>query len=239
MKNLKKLMEKLKEKKIKFLNKISDNWYFLYTGSNSGLFNMSCDNFLLEYFSTNKIKIPILRLYCWDKETISLGANQSLIENYIKDFPVVKRKSGGHAVIHSTEINEITYSLILNTSIQAKKIYFELGEVFSNFLSKYKLSASFGYADDLYLQDFDCFNSKTSADLVVKNIKVIGSAQFRRKDYVLTHGSIKIDRISKLSGKTILIGDVISNLKDSFINKLNIGFMDYTLNDNENFVCTN
>ena len=93
----------------------------------------------------------------------------------------------------------------------------------------YNLKGEFGYSSNNYFKNFDCFNSKTEADIVVNDIKVIGNAQYRKKDYVLQHGSIKLDIISKLSGQNINFEGAKVNLRKVFQDKLKIKFIDYTL----------
>ena len=52
-----------------------------------------------------------------------------------------------------------------------------------------------------------------------------------KKNYVLQHGSIKLDMIRKLSGKNTDFEDAKINLKKMFEGKLKINFLDYTLTD--------
>jgi len=80
-----------------------------------------------------------------------------------------------------------------------------------------------------YVEDFNCFNSKTSADIVVNDVKVIGSAQCRKKRAFLQHGSIKLDKIRELSGKNITSEMAVSDLKIAFEKSLKINFQDYSL----------
>ena len=189
---------------------------------------MSCDNFLLDSISKNSIKFPLLRVYGWTKPTLSIGANQTLIEP-IQKYPLVKRVTGGQAVLHGIPNDELTYSVFVNYGYKVKQLYFEIGEILLEFLNLYNLKGEFGYSSNNYFKDFDCFNSKTEADIVVNDIKVIGSAQHRKKDYVLQHGSIKLDVIRKLSKKNTNFEDAKANLKKAFQDKLRIEFVDYTL----------
>ena len=101
------------------------------------------------------------------------------------------------------------------------------------FLQTYGLSGQYGYSNNSYFELFNCFDSRTEADIVINDIKVIGNAQCRKKEYVLQHGSIRLDIIRKLSGKDINFEDAKINLKKSFENKLKIRFMDYTLTDGD------
>ncbi len=197
------------------------------SGVNNGRFNMDCDNLLLDCTRNSLIQYPLLRVYGWNKLTLSIGANQEEQNN--TRYPMVKRITGGQAVLHENPDNELTYSIILKYSCQIKKLYFEIGEVLLCFLKTYSLKGQFGYSTDSYSKKFDCFDSRTEADIVINDIKVIGSAQCRKKECVLQHGSIKLNIIRQLSGKDINFETAKTNLKKSFENKLKIKFIDYTL----------
>ena len=226
----------MKKENLKSLSKISPLWYFLNTGLNDGRFNMSCDSYLLNLLASNLIKLPVLRIYGWNEPTVSIGVNQAY-ENidcdFINSYCVVKRITGGQAVLHGQAIDELTYSLVLSYEYNVKKLYFEVGQILFFFLHKYFLKGKFGYLDSDYLLDFNCFNSKTSADIVVNDVKVIGSAQCRKKEHVLLHGSIRLDKICSLSGKYVDFEQASRDLKESFKDKLKIDFLDYTLTDSD------
>ena len=103
------------------------NWKFLNSGVNSGKFNMDFDVFLAENFVQGN---AVLRLYRWNPYCISLGANQSLEDiNTSKtryhQIDVVKRPTGGRAILHS---QELTYSVIypIEPRASAKNIYNEI-----------------------------------------------------------------------------------------------------------------
>ncbi len=211
-----------------------NKWYFLNTGKQSGIFNMQCDEYLLDALINRSIDFPVLRVYAWSESTLSLGANQKMdvSSNKFFDFPTVKRLTGGMAVLH--DISEITYSVVLDAGNAFKKTYYEIGEALISFLSTFGLKASYGYSSEKnYFNEFNCFDSETSADIVVNDFKVIGSAQYRKKSYILQHGSIKLDLISKLSGTNIGFSETVKLLKQAFESQLNIDFVDYCISDVE------
>ena len=228
----------LKEKKLNRISNISPTWFFLDTGVNDGLFNMSCDNFLLDSISNDSIKFPLLRVYGWTKPTLSIGANQPLKEP-IQKYPMVKRITGGQAVLHGNQEDELTYSIFIKYGYKVKQLYFEIGEILLAFLNMYNLKGEFGYSSNNYFTNFDCFDSKTEADIVLNDIKVIGSAQYRKKEYVLQHGSIKLDIIRRLSGENIDFKHAKVTLKSAFQDKLKIEFTDYVLTSSSNILCGN
>ena len=107
-----------------------NSWYFLNTGINTGQFNMDCDLFLLN----KNLDLPVLRVYAWDEPTLSLGVSQKEESVQVKDYPIVKRITGGQAVLHGTSIDEITYSVVLKTTESFKKVYVEIGNILIKFL---------------------------------------------------------------------------------------------------------
>ena len=229
---MKKNFKNLKEKNLNYINNISSTWFFLDTGTNDGIFNMSSDNFLLDSMSNKLIKFPLLRVYGWVEPTLSIGANQLVIEP-IQKASVVKRVTGGQAVLHGLQDDELTYSVFINYGYKVKQLYLEIGEILLTFLNIYDLKGEFGYSANNYFKNFDCFSSKTEADIVVNDMKVIGSAQCRKKNYVLQHGSIKLDIMRRLLGKNPDFEQAKINLKKAFEDKLKINFIDYTLTEND------
>lgn len=204
-----------------------EHWYYLFTGPKSGKFNMAYDAYLLDMLGLGVLENPILRIYGWNEMTISLGKNQNVsgIPNY--QYPCVKRITGGQSVLHGGISDEITYSVVLYHGSKFKDLYHQIGEALINFLSSFGLCASFGYKDNCYTNSFDCFNSKTSADIVVQDIKVIGSAQCRKRGNILQHGSIRLDVINNLCGKTISFKEAEKALKESFSKYFKIRFIQY------------
>lgn len=209
-------------------------WYFLNTGICDGLFNMACDEVLFNNLLSGSIEFPVLRLYGWKERTVSIGKNQKLNNkkhSFYTKFPVVKRLTGGQAVLHGSSNNELTYSIVIPSINKFKELYFQIGQILILFLGKYGINANYGYSNNNYLDDFDCFNSKTQADIVVNDIKVIGSAQYRKKMNVLQHGSIRLNLIRQLSNIDVTFNQAIDDLKDTFQSEAHISFVDYDLTE--------
>lgn len=213
-------------------NLLNEKWLFLNTGVNDGIFNMALDNYLLESLVSSSNTLPVLRVYSWIFPAYTIGANQVIpetVKSVFLDHQVVRRLSGGQAVLHSTMNNELTYSVCIRYKKNFKKLYFEFGKVLINFLSLYGLNSQIGHSDNNYFKHFNCFETKTYADIVMKDIKIIASAQYRKNGCVLQHGSVRLDKIKELSGIKITFEDAVNKLKRSFETSLNIKFLDYTL----------
>lgn len=193
---------------------------------------MSYDEFILNALIKGLITKPVLRIYGWIEETISLGQNQKIDNNEFKSygnlFPVVKRITGGQAVFHKLSNDELTYSVSLSYEKSAKYLYSEIGNVLCFFLQELGLNPVFGDSNN-YLADFNCFNSNTKADILVNNKKIIGSAQRRKKKFILQHGAIRLDIIRSLSLKPLNSSHATWLLKKSFENVMQIDFQDYNI----------
>ena len=230
---------------LNYLKKTSPVWFYLNTRASNGELNMLCDEYLLDSFVTGKIQYPVFRIYGWSESTISLGRNQKLNEAtklLYGDLPVVRRMTGGQGVLHGLVDSELTYSLVFSSCGAVKKLYYEIGQILIFFLKRLKLSGSYGLSEN-YLSSFDCFNSHTTSDIVVNDIKVIGSAQKIVRDtkiktkFVFQHGSIKLDLINRLSGGCIDFTEAAHHLKYSFESLLDIQFLDYSLEGKDYDYC--
>lgn len=166
----------------------------------SGEINMQIDNDLLDYAIRNQLDYPIFRLYGWSPACVSLGRNQDdafIDKDFLKDknVDIVRRLTGGRALLHD---DEITYSFICPIS------YLELGEhivssykeISQIFIDKFKLlgiDLAFGTSKPVKTGFDYCMLISTGADLCYQNRKLIGSAQCRKQGYILQHGSILYD----------------------------------------------
>lgn len=176
------------------------NWKIIDLGSNDGKFNMDFDVSLAQ---NSKPQFAILRLYRWDPYCISLGANQSFYDIDLKkakadNIDIVKRPTGGRAILHS---EELTYSVIypLDMKSSAKNIYNEinlalrLGLIeFDSRLSEIDLEHSQPDFKEFYKSDISaiCFAVSAKSELNYKGKKLVGSAQRKLGNVILQHGSI-------------------------------------------------
>jgi lipoate-protein ligase A len=87
-------------------------WKVIEYSTNTGIYNMEYD---LSLLSNCKKDTAFLRFYGWQPECISLGANQSfddidLLLAKNNNIDVVKRPTGGRAILHA---DELTYSVVM------------------------------------------------------------------------------------------------------------------------------
>ena len=175
-------------------------WRLIQTPPAGGAWNMAVDDALLEAVGQGA-SLPVLRLYAWAPPCLSLGYAQSAAE---VDFPrllargwsLVRRPTGGRAILHT---DELTYSVIgplaeprLAGSILES--YQRLSAALLLALQSLQLPASL-HADPVppgKPANPVCFEVPSAYEIVVDGKKLVGSAQARRKDGVLQHGSLPL-----------------------------------------------
>jgi lipoate-protein ligase A len=172
-------------------------WRFIPLLPTSGSIQMKIDEWLLEQHRQGKHP-PTLRFYTWEPAAISLGYHQhrwpevwQKITWQGKPLELVKRPSGGRAVLHQ---GDLTYAVIAS---ELGKNRTEAYQIICQFLiegwQSLGLDLHYGAAGRGYIHNPNCFGTATGADLVTTNgSKFIGSAQLRRGNAILQHGSMRL-----------------------------------------------
>jgi lipoate-protein ligase A len=188
-------------------------WRMILTGEHDAFFNMALDEALLTSCQMG-CSPPILRLYRWKPPAVSIGYFQSTEKTVDvhkcreEGLDVVRRITGGRAVLHQ---DEITYSVCASISrfpILGKTVsetYRKLSQALLESLrflgvegEWVKPSAESKLSPSSFPWSKPCFLSSSRYELTVGGKKVIGSAQRRfsqRSDQqeeqsFLQHGSI-------------------------------------------------
>lgn len=173
-----------------------------------GLDNMARDAALLECAEQNAKPVTVLRFYRWIIPTLSLGNKQDPEKAADLDFcrrnglDLVRRPTGGAAVLHHLEL---TYSLVSNDrrffpSTNILETYLAVSRALNRGLEVLGIQAEVverplipGGREDNYIQKpAPCFSAASHYEIVVRNRKIIGSAQKRLKKAFLQHGSIPV-----------------------------------------------
>ena len=148
-----------------------------------------------------------MRVYGWSPACISLGNSQDpereldLEAVAARGWDVVKRATGGRAVLH---IEELTYSVIARADAEAwcetqASSYRVISQALAQALSVEGLGVTLdrGYPvekpQDLRAMT-PCFSSTARSEVVFGDRKVVGSAQRRTRGAFLQHGSILVSR---------------------------------------------
>lgn len=160
--------------------------------------NMAVDLAVFKSYCEGGAK-PTLRFYSWVNPTITIGKYQDIKNIDLeackqKGIEVVKRPTGGRAVLHLP--SEITYSVIAGgragfpSSIAKSYAYIcrPLSETLRYLgIKPVNMLRKQGVVTTL------CYLSTSLADIAVDNKKIIGSAQFREGPNFLQHGSIPLE----------------------------------------------
>lgn len=165
-----------------------------------GIENMAFDEKLFDEAIKSNSE-PILRFYGWSEPTLTFGKNQQI--QRFQNLPVISRITGGRTLLHD---KELTYCFI------CRKDFLENGESILNSYKQISNALILGFEElglDLEFPEYKkvsthsgyCMNLSTGSDLSYHNKKIIGSAQARKRDYILQHGSILIDYDKELLEK--------------------------------------
>jgi lipoate-protein ligase A len=243
-------------------------WRFIDTGVNNAFLNMAIDEAILDVHIQGGV-LPTVRVYQWDPPALSLGYNQS-IEHDVDlakcqeaGVEVVRRITGGGAVLHA---RELTYSIVsavndgIPSSIAGSYRFLSQG-----LIACYKI---LGLDVELKpgrnkTRSAACFSVATLADLTYQGRKLAGSAQARRRNTLLQHGSIPIEShadllfsllrfssemsrqkarslynkrmltLGEAIGKDIDVQDLAESLREGFAHALDIRFYEDSLTEEE------
>ena len=163
---------------------------------------MAADVFLAD--AARRTGQPILRLYTWDKPTLSLGFHQTVSDEALNrcsrwGIPVVRRPTGGRAVLHD---RELTYCIAIPSDhpLSAKRwgdLLQSIGRIFVEAAIGIGLKAELVRAGTSGSEPHSprkssplCFDSLSRWEVRLEGCKWIGSAQRFLPGVLLQHGSI-------------------------------------------------
>jgi lipoyl(octanoyl) transferase len=178
------------------------DWRLVRTQPARGAWNMAVDEAMLEAVGKQQA-MPTLRLYAWNPPCLSLGIGQSVKDVNMEalqfyGWDCVRRPTGGRAILHT---DELTYSVIapLNEPRIAGGVlesYSRLSKALLDALIRLDLPAQaekeYPLGEDVEADGPVCFEVPSNYEITVGGKKLIGSAQARRKDGVLQHGSLPL-----------------------------------------------
>lgn len=161
--------------------------------------NMARDEALLTLVGAGRVR-PAIRLYQWDRPTISLGyfqhyADYESLPPPAGGLPVVRRLTGGGAILHDLEL---TYSITLPIHHPLldggpNALYERAHDaIIAALAGLAPVARQCGTTDDSGAArgPFFCFARRHCFDVVLGADKLAGSAQRRTRSAVLQHGSI-------------------------------------------------
>lgn len=186
-------------------------WRLLLTPPDRGTRNMALDDALLARARTSGESV--LRIYTWQRPTLSLGRNQTARGKYdiararSEGIDIVRRQTGGRAVLHH---REITYSVTapVPPDLSLRESYGRINRLLRDGLQRLGVAAEIaqGAAPAPRPGVAPCFDTSTEGELVVNSRKLVGSAQWRERGALLQHGSILVDDDQSLVTSLLLRG---------------------------------
>jgi lipoate-protein ligase A len=161
-----------------------------------GAWQMAIDSWLLDRAvqAPSPAQGALLRLYHWQRPTLSLGFHQQRIPAHWRELAdagaidLVRRPSGGRAVLHA---GDLTYALVWpQASLRRREAYALACNWLRQAFNELGQPLRFGRQAPCRERS-SCFATSTAADLVqADGSKRIGSAQLWRRGCLLQHGSI-------------------------------------------------
>ena len=180
-------------------------WRVVITPAASGAWNMALDEAILE-LAGRKETLPTLRLYAWSPPCLSLGYAQpssdvDITELQARGWDLVRRPTGGRAILHT---DELTYSVcgpqdephLAGSVLESYRVLSQ-----ALVLALHRLGIAAQAHEKPHAQDPKknsaeqnpvCFEVPSNYEITVDGKKLIGSAQARRKEGVLQHGSLPL-----------------------------------------------
>jgi lipoyl(octanoyl) transferase len=180
-------------------------WRLLITEPLDGATNMALDEALLR----GRIRAsgaPTVRFYGWRPATVSLGYGQSLDATVDRTrcealgIGLVRRPTGGSAILHEPPEREVTYSVVAREgdfpgSNDVLETYRVLGQGLAAGLGRLGVAAELAplvRGRGNRLPAF-CFRRAGAYEIAVGGRKLVGSAQRRQRGCFLQHGSVLLD----------------------------------------------
>ena len=182
---------------------LQSEWRFINTGTNDGFTNMAIDEAMLLAHEQGMTP-PTLRVYKWYPTTLSIGFFQNLTKDIDEqrcleeEIDVVRRKTGGRSVLHK---DELTYSVVASGkcgfpySVSGSYKAISQGLIIAYRILGLDVHLAPHRGDSMASA---CFNAASFGDLTCQGRKIAGSAQFRRGEVLLQHGSLPISLDTKL-----------------------------------------
>jgi lipoyl(octanoyl) transferase len=179
---------------------------FLVDPPLAGSRNMEIDQSLLLAAEQEAGGLTFIRFYAWETATASIGHHQEAGSAVDLDYctreaiPVVRRPTGGRAVLHDAEL---TYAVISNDASlfplhRLDLTYLVIGRSLKAGLDLLGISSELARGIRETGSSFrnpvkrPCFASASRHELLVRGRKIAGSAQRRLKRSFLQHGSLPL-----------------------------------------------
>jgi lipoate-protein ligase A len=176
-------------------------WRLIKSKPAPGSWNMAVDEAVLESTRDGKV-LPTLRLFAWAPACITLGYAQEVSDVDLdrltaRGWEIVRRITGGRSILHT---DELTYSVAgpegeprLAGDILAS--YQRLSSAILAALESLGLAVQAKPKEEVSkapMTEPVCFEIPSNYEITINGKKLVGSAQARKKDGVLQHGTLPL-----------------------------------------------
>lgn len=179
--------------------KLAKEWRLIPFGAYSPSLNMAIDEAIFQLMVGNKVP-PTLRLYTWNPPALSIGYFQDtkspLIKRYVeKGYPLVRRPTGGLAVLHEDEMSYSMVGVFARDGFPANRqgAYKKAHESIKEALSTFGFEVNLYHGREPWNKEALCSSSWIAYDIILTGKgKIGGSAQKVNREILLQHGSISL-----------------------------------------------
>lgn len=174
-------------------------WRLIVDTFHDGFMNMSRDESIMHAVGAGW-QPPTLRLYGWHPYCLSLGYGQRIADVdfdrlWEQGWGMVRRPTGGKAILHA---DELTYSVSLAEEDPIARggilpTYLRISEALYLAMAQLELSVQ-AMSPDTPTDSIGavCFEVPSKYEITWAGKKLIGSAQLRRHQAVLQHGTLPL-----------------------------------------------
>jgi lipoate-protein ligase A len=169
---------------------------------------------------------PLLRLYGWDRPSVSFGYAQKYPAELADRYAVVRRPTGGGIVYH---LNDITYTFIVPPEHEIMRLdriesYMFFHVPIQKMLQGLGVGAELAPFNETHedREVMSCFRNAARHDVVAAGGKIAGAAQRRSRAGILHQGSILLDSLAKFKKEFLT-----DRLIDAFMKEYKVTFGNY------------
>jgi lipoate-protein ligase A len=205
---------------------MSELWHLLESRAADAATNMALDEALLGT-AAQRVR-PLLRVYSWEKPSVSFGYFQKFPAHLADRYEIVRRPTGGGVVYHG---EDTTYTVVVPPDhplyrMRTTEAYCAIHKAVAAACERLAGKRS-GGSPTLQTTppssprgSYECFQNPVHGDVVAGGRKLAGGAQRRTKWGMLHQGSIA----ARLSA---------DQLSEGFCRELSVAFARYELTDAE------
>ena len=204
---------------------MKEQWLYWQDGTHDPYFNMAVDEILLANSALLEGKV-LVRVYRWDRPSVSFGSSQICPQELADKYTLVRRPTGGGVVYHDVDLTYTVvvppgHSILQLDRMESYKVFHEalLIKMTEDGVAAVLEDHGTDHVDRATMQ---CFVSPSRFDLVAPSgSKYAGAAQRRTRMGILHQGSILLEAAGGSWDK--LHAELLESLKIKF----NVEYQDW------------